>query len=344
MTSLWDRVRELPLQVEGYELVGHELTVNSSYRRLTTEFRLKGAGAEGCGEDVTWDGGLQGKLRERGPYLDLAGTFSLGSFSERLDELDLSPDPPPVADWVHYRRWAMESAALDLALRQNSLSLEAALDRPSEPMSFAISLGPHRIQDLQQRLAIHRDLRFKLDATPDWSSEFCEELAGTDAVDVVDFKGAYVGTPVDVAPDLGLYQRVLDALPGVIYEDPHDDAEILAELERRSARVAWDAPIHDVRDLQKMPAKSAALNIKPSRFGTLARLSEAYAHCEAESLPMYGGGQFELAHGRLQIQRLAAIFHSGASNDVAPRGYHQLDSDEARPASPLPPVADGIGF
>lgn len=344
MQSLWDRVRELPLRVEGYRLVGHELVTNSGYRRLTTEFCLRGANHEGVGEDVLWDGTLQGALRERGAYLDLAGSFTLETFSERLEELDLSPDPPPVHDWVHYRRWALESAALDLALRQNGLSLEAALERESQPLTFVVSLGPHRMSDLEERLAIHGDLRFKLDATPDWSAEFCEQLAASGAVEVVDFKGAYKGTSVDVDPDVELYRRVLDAMPKVVCEDPHDHGEILDLLAERNATVAWDAPIHDVRDLKQMPTQTDVLNIKPSRFGTLQRVSEAYAHCEAQNLPMYGGGQFELAHGREQIQRLAAIFHPDAANDVSPRGYHQLDTDEERPASPLSKGLADPGF
>ena len=149
MISLWDRVRELPLEVEGYRLHGLELKTNSGYRRLTSEICLAGAGHEGRGEEVLWDGALQEALRERGGYLDLAGEFSMQTFSERLDGLELSPDPPPILDWLPYRRWAFESAALDLALRQSGISLEEALGRESHALTFVLSLGPQRIEDLE---------------------------------------------------------------------------------------------------------------------------------------------------------------------------------------------------
>ena len=39
-----------------------------------------------------------------------------------------------------YRRWAYESAALDLALRQNGMSLHEALGREPRPVNFVVSL------------------------------------------------------------------------------------------------------------------------------------------------------------------------------------------------------------
>ena len=44
-------------------------------------------------------------------------------FSERLGELDLFPEAPRAEVYRNYRRWAFESAALDLALRQAGRSL-----------------------------------------------------------------------------------------------------------------------------------------------------------------------------------------------------------------------------
>jgi hypothetical protein len=332
---LWNRVRQLPLEIEGYDLQGLELETNSGFLRATTLVRLRGLDQVGLGEEVNWDAGLQQKFRGRGGYLPLAGRFTLEEFCARLDELELSPDPPPIRDWLDYRRWAFESAAFDLALRQSGLGIEAALGLESRPLHFGVSLGLHDFAELEARLAIHADLRFKLDATPDWDADLCARLAATGAVDVVDFKGAYIGTPVDVQADIALYERVLDAMPGVIVEDPHADPEVLALLGRRGALVSWDAPIHAMAQLAAMPIAAGALNIKPSRFGTLRRLFEAYDICPRRGLRTYGGGQFELGVGRHQIQVLASLFHADAPNDVAPRGYHQLDRDEARPGSPL---------
>lgn len=342
--SLWGRIKDLPLRIEAYDLVPLALDTNSTYRRLTTVIRLLGDGHCGSGEEVNWDAGLQGKFRERGGYLALAGEYTVESFSAHLDTLELSPDPPPIDDWRDFRRWAFESAALDLALRQGRLGMESAFGVEARPLNFGVSLGLHDFAAIEQRLAIHSDMRFKLDATPDWSAELCAQLARTGAVDVVDFKGAYVGTSVDVVADIDLYKRVLDVMPNVIVEDPHDDDEILALLRDRGARVSWDAPIHSLASVDAMPIAPVTLNIKPSRFGRLRSLLETYDACRERGLPMYGGGQFELGLGREQVQVLAALFHADAPNDVAPRGYHQLDSDEERPASPLELSLSPTGF
>jgi hypothetical protein len=317
---------------------------NSSYRRLTSIIHLHGKGDVGCGEEVNWDATLQERFRERGGHLPLAGEFTLESFSALLEGLELSPDPPPVDDWRDFRRWGFESAALDLALRQNGLGMEEAFGLEARPVKFGVSFGVHEIGDVELRLAVHPNMHFKLDATSDWNVELCKALAATEAVDVIDFKGAYVGTPVDSAVDLGLYKRVLDAMPEVIIEDPHDDAEVLALLRERRARIAWDAPIHSVERIRTMPIQANAMNIKPSRFGSLQGLLQAYESCSSDDLPMYGGGQFELGLGREQIQILASLFHPEGPNDVAPRGYHQLESDEERPASPLQLVLARTGF
>jgi hypothetical protein len=59
---------------------------------------------------------------------------------------------------------------------------------------------------------------------------------------------------------------------------------------------------------------------------------------------MYGGGQFELAAGRGQIQLLAAIFHPDAPNDVAPGGFNEADPRAGLPESPLDPAPERVGF
>ena len=86
--------------------------------------------------------------------------------------------------------------------------------------------------------------------------------------------------------------------------------------------MTWDAPIHDVADITGLSVEPRMLNIKPSRFGTLARLFAAYDHCRCRGIGMYGGGQWELGPGRGQIQYLASLFHPDGPNDVAPRRYN----------------------
>jgi len=53
--SSWEQLAELPLQIEQYSLEPLEAQVSSEFTRKTTVIHLRGAGAEGAGEDVTYD-------------------------------------------------------------------------------------------------------------------------------------------------------------------------------------------------------------------------------------------------------------------------------------------------
>ncbi len=344
-SSTWERLRHLPVLIESYSLEPLELRLPSGWVRRTTTVEFFGGGHRGRGEDVTYDGREQQQFQARGAHLSLVGSYDLASFSDRLDELELCPKLVGEPACERYRRWAFESAALDLALRQAGLGLDEALGRQLVAPRFVLSLGLRSMAPLRRRLSLDPAARFKLDATPDWSVQLCAELAATNAVAVLDFKGAYEGTAVDTEPDLALYERVLDAFgPELILEDPHQTPQILALLRERAVRVSWDAPIRSLADLDTIPLAPSWLNVKPSRCGTLAALCELYDGCEERELPLYGGGQFELGVGREQIQLLAGHFHSAGPNDVAPRGYHDLERDEPRPRSPLALVAPAAGF
>ena len=54
------------------------------------------------------------------------------------------------------------------------------------------------IEPLLARLAVYPTLRFKLDPFNDWDDELIAALVETGAVDSLDLKGFYKGTPVDV--------------------------------------------------------------------------------------------------------------------------------------------------
>jgi hypothetical protein len=71
--STYERVADLPLTIDGYELEGLSKTVSSGFERLTTVIRIQGGGEEGAGEDVTYEGALQTAQQEHGPTLPLAG-------------------------------------------------------------------------------------------------------------------------------------------------------------------------------------------------------------------------------------------------------------------------------
>ena len=96
-------------------------------------------------------------------------------------------------------------------------------------------------------------------------------------------------------PTPSLYRRVAAALPGVWLEDPDlSDPAAAAALDEHRDRVTWDAPIHCAADIGVQPWPARTVNIKPSRFGTLRALLDAYDHCAAGGIGVYGGGQYEL--------------------------------------------------
>ena len=344
--TLYDAVRDLPLEIEGYALDLLELQARADFLRKTTVLRLQGAGEEGIGEDVTYHAEEHDRLQDRGPDLPLAGQWTLDSFSRHLATLPLFDGEPAMHAYHDYRRWGFESAALDLALRQAGRSLGEAIGREPSPVSFVVSGGlgdPPSTARLHEWRALYPTLRFKLDANPAWTDDLVAELAATGAVDSIDLKGQYRGTVVDTPADPALYQRVAEGLPGVWLEDPGLTDETTAVLEPYRDRVTWDAVIHSVEDIESLPWPPRTVNVKPSRFGTLERLFAAYDYCQARGIGAYGGGQWELGPGRGQIQLLAALNHPSTPNDVAPREYN-LEPQPGLPSSPLTVKPRETGF
>ncbi len=347
--STFDRLADLPLEVESYALEGLQANVSSGFERLSTVVHLQGAGEEGVGEDVVYDAEDQVALQEAGPILDLKGTYALADFCELIDGLDLFPVEPQRGDVSRlYRRWTFHSAALDLALRQAGQPLHAALGRELSPVTFVVSLRlgePPSTAPVDSRLANYPSLRFKLDATSSWTPELIDALVQTGAVDSIDFKALYHGTVVDQPPDPVLYRRVLEAFPTAWIEDPDIEtpgtAAVLADVHER---ITWDAPIHSIADIEALPFAPRMVNLKPSRIGGLKKLCDTYDYCSERAIGAYGGGQFELGPGRGQAQYLASLFHADTPNDLAPVGFHENQPAPGLPSSPLPPAADAVGF
>ncbi|HLM49152.1 MAG TPA: hypothetical protein VK279_01290, partial [Solirubrobacteraceae bacterium] len=181
--STYERIADLPLEIEGYALDGLAKTVSSGFERHTTVIRLQGGGQEGLGEDVTYETGDQTAQQQHGPVLPLAGRWTVASFSAHLGNLDTFPaGAPKMPVYRNYRRWGFESAALDLALRQAGRSLADVLEREPRPVTFVVSsrMGePPTLAAVTRRLARYPDLRFKLDGTPDWDDELIAGLVET---------------------------------------------------------------------------------------------------------------------------------------------------------------------
>ena len=345
--STYDLVSELPLEIESYELQGHSSEVRPEFTRLTTTIRLGGKGEVGVGEDVTYDTPDQLALQAAGPELPLAGSHTLDSFSTLIGTLSLFPEGPARSASEHYRRWAYESAALDLALRQAGTSLAQALVREARPVRYVVSMRlpePPSIERLRRLLESYPGLELKLDPTGTWTDEFVAKLAGLGAVVAVDLKGLYVGTVVDQAPDPVLYERVARGLPDAWIEDPALTEETDAVLAPYRDRITWDEPIHSIGDIESRPFPPKMINVKPSRFGSVRALFDAYDYLAERGIAAYGGGQFELGEGRGQIQYLASLFHPDGPNDVAPREFNVAEPPAGLPPSPLDAAPAATGF
>ena len=322
---LYDAVKDLSVTIERVELEPHELPLKHFTRR-TTVVHLHGAGQEGVGEDVSYDGDMQLAFT-LDAVPDLTGEHTLDSFSAL------------VADQPGYRPWGLESAALDLALRQTGRSLADALERSPQPVEFVVSQSA-----IRELLELYPTLRFKLDASDSWTDEIVAELAATGAVDVVDLKGLYEGDWLDATPSAELYRRVAEGFPQAWLEDARLNDETRPVLEPHLRRLTWDFPIHSVDDVVALPFPPECLNSKPSRFGSIRRLFDFYDDCAERGIAVYGGGQFELGPGRSQIQHLASLFHPDAPNDVAPKEYNEGGPRPGLPQSPLPPATSEPGF
>ena len=332
---LWDQLRGLELNVEDVTTERKSVEVSTQFTRVTTTVVLGGEGEHGRGEDVTYTP----EDHDWFPDLEARGRTTLGELSAELDGLQLFETEPTMPAWADYRRWAFESAALDLALRQNDLSLGAAVKRDYHPVRFVVSTRGDAFGWLEHIPG----LELKLDPENDWDRPFMERLAATGRVRVLDFKAYYKGTAVDVVPDPVLYAAARRA------------------LSRR--RAGGRVPRRRVRSSVARAGGADELRradpLRGGRAGAAdrSRLDEhqavAFRHDRAATGvhralrgpgdPMYGGGQFELGVGRRHIQVLASLFYPDGPNDVAPREYNAGDPRPGLPQSPLD-APEAVGF
>jgi L-alanine-DL-glutamate epimerase-like enolase superfamily enzyme len=342
------RVAALPLVIDHCALQPIVRDTSSGFTKVSIVVRLGGGGHVGEGEDVTWDQIDQIELLRAGGDLSwLQGTRTFDDVSRLLGLANLFPVAPIRDSARFYRRWAFESAALDLALRQNGVSLHDAVGRAPRPVSFVASVRigePPSLAILRDWLREDPGLRFKLDPTPSWDDRLVAELAGLGCVDIVDLKGSYRNLTVAMEPGVDLYRRVIEGLPDAWIEDPALESGTARLLERHRDRITWDEPIHSVTDIEGLPWRPRMLNVKPARFGSVRALFDAYDYCEAHGVDVYGGGMFEQGPGRGQLQYLASLFHPDRPNDIAPPEYNLQVAVPGRPRSPLAPEPEAIGF
>src|SRR3954454_3322330 len=260
----YSRVAGLPLRIDGCELVPLVRDTSSGFTKVSIVVRLTGDGCEGQGEDITWDQIDQiEQLRRAGELSWLRGRRTLDEFSTLLGLADLFPVEPIRESARDYRRWAFESAGLDLALRQSALSLQDAVGRTAQPVTFVVST---RVADsaglatLRALRGMDPAVRFKLDPLPTWDPSFLSELASVAGIDVVDMKGLYRNTTVAMDPDPDLYRRVFEGLPRAWIEDPAVADHTIELLDRHQTGTRWDEPIHSVGDIEALPWPPRLLN------------------------------------------------------------------------------------
>ena len=348
----YDALRTLPVTVEKSTVEGlHVASDRGALER--TVVKLHGAGHTGVGEDVTWDGAAHEPLRAEGLTVP-TGEQTIASFADGFDataQLPTGTGGEQVDNSA--RRWAVESAALDLALKQRGESLGSVLGREYAPLSFvtSLSLDTHDAMDTVRRLrAAVPGLEFKVDVPADPDDALFADLADTGAVRILDLKGHYgpdTGAPVEPA----LYRRIFETFPDAIVEDPVVTPETRPVLAEYAERVSWDAPLKSADSLGDLPWEPAVSNVKPSRFGGLASVCAFLDRALAAEMALYGGGMFELDAGRGHSQALASLFYPDGPNDLAPTVYHRsvddlLGEGVALPTSPLDPPANptGIGW
>ena len=183
-----------------------------------------------------------------------------------------------------------------------------------------------------------RRCEFKLDPENDWDAELIAELArDRRPCDVLDLKGLYRGTPVDVETDPELYARRRRGVPRRLPRGPRPERRDPRGARAHDDRITWDATLHSLADIEADGAEGDQLQAVALRLAAgAARRSTSTARRTGS--PIYGGGQGESGVGRGQIQYLASLFHPDTPNDVAPSGYNDPAVPDGLPTSPLDPA------
>lgn len=355
-----EAVLPLPVQIDQVATSQLELGGAASFTRVTTILELHGEGHVGRGEDISYDGGTQEQLPERyAARDDLVGDWTIASFAAHLDEHPLRlAGGESMDDKPGYHRWAIESAALDLALRQRGTDLATLLELEWSPLRVSLSMGlgtPPSADIVHAWLRRDEGISFKLDSSTAWTHALVAELATAGAaIATVDMKALYHGDWIDTNYPTSLYEAIGHGLPHALIEDAKLDADSLDAFDEDAlGRLAWDYPITRPEDVPGLPGSTAtfsdlrpaAINIKPSRFGSLERMLETITLCERDGIPCYAGGQYELGVGRTHVQAIASLCFPDAPNDCASVMFHAAspESDDV-PLGRVTPPSGGVGF
>ncbi len=299
--------------------------------RPSSVVRLSGSGCTGFGEHVAF---LE---TEHADFALWAAAWlqTRGKRAELKVSTALEPDGTP------YGRAALEAALIDLGLRQAGLSLHELTGVREAALRFVASLAAHaEPQVMIRRLrAASYTGDLKLDVDPSWSDATLAELARDPSVAVFDFKGR---------GDAAFARRLAALSPHALFEDPPAGFE---EPNRgaRSTRISRDASLLNAHAVGAARARGEAVNLKAPRMGGPLELLRGLDRALAPSsngapVTAYIGGMFEVGVGRAQARQLAALYCSGAPNDLAPNLAGSENSERIAPSPPARIRLDQPGF
>ena len=286
-------------------------------------------------------------MREAGPTLPVAGSWTIGSLSDHLAELDLFPAGararalarvPALGLRVRGARPGTAPGRPRAAGAARARAPAAQLRRVDAPGTASDGEGepcprpPSSMMDVLER---YPGTRFKLDPTNTWSDELIAELAATGAVDSLDLKGQYKGTPGGRGHRPRALRQAHRGLPGRLARGPRHNRRD-APAARAATATASPGTRRSTRSTTSSRSNGSRARSTSSRrgSGSLVELCRAYDFCAERGIGAYGGGQTELGVGRDHIQYLAALFHPDTPNDVAPGGFNQPKLPEGLPAEP----------
>lgn len=302
-------------------------------QRPTTIVALSGRGETGYGEHVGFTPQEHTTFYNRiGALVRHRGTTS--TVAQGLAEI-ASP----------YERAALQSALIDLSLRQHRTSLRDLCGGGTVPR-----IAPLRwvhSSDILENPALHvramraagRAMEFKLDVNPNWSDHVIADLGRESGVVTLDFKAAG-----DAGGDVGnaeAARRLSAHFPAAIFEDPPPGT--------RHPLIARDRQIMSSADVASAMSRGELVNLKIPRMGGPLALLEALAAAPGRNDSLgdrfddrfYFGGMFEIGPGREQARQLAALFCGDAPNDLGPLPGAM---SPPRPRSPSWVRLDLVGF
>ena len=334
--------------IEGYRLEPRSAEVTSAFTRVSTVVRLRGAGHEGLGEDVTYDAG--GPRRPaRGAARCCRSPARTRSRASRATSTGstCSPSPPAALRGL--------PQLPPLGLRERRARPRAAPGRPLARRRARAHAAAGHLRRLAaaRRAAEPRPGAGAPGARPGaCASSSTPRRAGTTRCSSASprpgpsrrrLQGRLQGhAGRRPAPTPALYRaRGAARFPAPGWRTPTSTRPTPPRCSPRYRdRVTWDAPIHSVAECEALPFAPRTLNCKPSRFGPLRALLDFYDHCEAEGIGLYGGGQSELGRARADPVPGRAVSPRRAERHRPPR--LQRPGARARPAlQPAPPGAVG---